>query len=172
MTDPVITPHPIDPEPLAVIPTRPASGGPIASAWGGDIHDRAYTPKVNIGSGSATALAVGARIPFAHNAGSAGTWANNGFTIASGNDGLFIVTAEVQANAGTANTDVRAMLRTGAAALSGCHFNINATQPMRANMLYIGTLAAGQEVFVTLEGTAWTVQLIRIALMRVGNAYG
>lgn len=159
------------------IPTRPVSGGPIASAWGQDVHDRIYTPRgVSVSGAQITNPANYNPLPLdtvlAGNASFANLAADQ-LVIPAGLDGLYLVTASVSATALGSTEIAWAEVMLGASLMGGAYFPPGMTgNVVTGSMAFVFPIVAGTAIYIRAihTGSAVKYQVINLGVTRIGNA--
>lgn len=179
---PEATTNPIMPL-AAVIPARPVSGAPIASAWGTDVHDRIYTPKGCIVGGAATAVPVGPLTRLALDTLTAGDVAmldaaGDRVVIPAGAGGLYAIEAAGTVAGPAAGAAAQVLVFAGPSASTP--FIVGCVTPCFGAAAYewsmgacIATIDDGQIVFVSAAvsgAAAASYQLRRLSVHRIGHA--
>ena len=165
----------------AVIPTKPTSGGPVASTWGIDVHSRMYTPLASVVSGNLMTGLLGAEVALSIDTHLAGAnmldTALDRLIIPVGGSGLYLVMADLQVSGLGLGNDARARMT-----LSGTPQNtageivgMGAGLSSWLGLSGIFLLSDGQGMGVNVlphATDAADYQLRRMTLIRIGNAYG
>jgi hypothetical protein len=165
---------PIEPR-AATIPTRPVAGAPIVSAWGGDVHDRIYTPAGVIVSGPAS-IGVTAQITVqlatvAYGNAAFLDAANNRLVVPAGLSGLYAILAELNAT-NTVSWTRFLVRRNGATFGTGQNVQGMGNSAAYASIAGLIALADGDTIDFTGQcdaGDAADLQATRIALVRIGD---
>lgn len=161
---------------MPTIPTRPASGAIVATAWGGDIHDRAFTPQGAQGSGAGLSVTTEAKLPLDTLGMGNPAYldvANSQLKVPANGAGLYALAYTI----GIASTAlyVRARLFRNGAAFSGggasFQGSTSVTQYMGASLV----LALSDLDTLEIRGSAdaadaATLTIVRFSIVRIGDA--
>lgn len=162
----------------ATIPTRPAGGQVIATAWGQDIHDRAYTPKgvsvngaVVAGITAVTLLPIDARVD-----GDAAYMdaAGDRIVIPATMSGLYLILLAAYAQNTLSWARVR-VFRNGSAASPGMTTRGQGTTQAGLSLALVLTLADGDALQVQADADSADtadMKIDRLTVLRIGDSLG
>ena len=159
-------------------PTRPVTGAPIESEWGGAIHDAVFTPRgVRVAGGASTAVGTTLeQLQLNTAVDDPGGWlASDSITLPSGSDGLYTVFLDAQTDNGSVGERTRVQLRVNGAGVQTFFIDNNGTTAETDARSFLVPLSAGDVVNVYAGKTGGTdpdVLVRALAIIRIGSELG
>jgi hypothetical protein len=159
-------------------PTRPVTGAPIESEWGGAVHDAVFTPRgVRVAGGASTAVGTTLeQLQLNTAVDDPGGWlASDSITLPSGSDGLYTVFLDAQTDNGSVGERTRVQLRVNGAGVQTFFIDNNGTTAETDARSFLVPLSAGDVVNVYAGKTGGTdpdVLVRALAIIRIGSELG
>lgn len=159
-------------------PTRPVTGAPIESEWGGAVHDAVFTPRgVRVAGGASTAVGTTPeQLQLNTSVDDPGGWlSSDSITLPSGSDGLYQVFLDVQTDNGSVGERTKVYLRVNGSNVQGFFIDNNGTTAETDARSFLVPLTAGDvvNVYAAKSGGLDPDVLVRaLAIIRVGTELG
>lgn len=159
-------------------PTRPATGAPIESEWGGAVHDAVFTPRGTRVAGGAS-VATGTtpeQLQLNTAVDDPGGWlGSDAITIPSGGDGLYDCYLDVSTDNGSVGERTRVHLRVNGSVVQGFFIDNNGTTAETDARTFLLPLTAGDVITVYGSKTGGLdpdVLVRALAIVRRGSELG
>ena len=159
-------------------PTRPVSGGPVASEWGQAVHDATFTPRGTRVAGGAT-VSVGttfAQLQLNTAVDDPGGWlAGDAITIPSGGAGLYEYWLVVRTDNGEADERTRVQLRVNGGNVGSFFIDqdgATSIQEQRSGLLNLDALDVITVYAAKTGGLSPDVDVLSLAIFRRGTEVG
>ena len=159
-------------------PTRPVSGAPIESEWGGAVHDAVFTPRgTRVAGGASSSVGTTlAQLQLNTAVDDPGGWlASDALTVPSGGDGLYDTYLDVQTDNGSVGERTRVQLRVNGAGQQAFFIDNNGTTAETEARTFLLPLTAGDVVTVYAAKTGGLdpdVLVRALAIIRRGSEIG